>query len=173
MNMNPDRKRALWGTYHQMLPIVTRKVIQIQIELPMEKMVEFVTLFGSPNPGTRIGLARMDDDNMIESEDHGKEVVPIRQASPQASVARPVRDWTQLSPAQQAGIMCGEPPFWKFLKEEHNYDVNSQNDAAEAVRDFCGVTSRRDIAAEHRTRMIWHSLVEAYRLWQRAPECVA
>ena len=170
--MNPNQKRALWGTYHQMLPIVTRKVIQIQIELPMEKMVEFVTLFGSPNPGTRIALARMDEDEMVESEDHGKDVVPIRQASPQASVARPVRDWAELSPAQQAGIMCGERPFWKFLAEQGTYRPGCADDAAEAVRAICGVSSRRDIGENHHAGVIWASLVSAYRAWQKMPECV-
>jgi hypothetical protein len=78
------------------------------------------------------------------------------------------RDWRDMKPSAQAAIRCAEPIFWAYLNEEHGYGVGNKDDAAEAVRDKCGVASRKflDDHSLHAARMIWHQLDSGYVAWK-------
>ena len=77
------------------------------------------------------------------------------------------KDWRDKPPHIQAGIRCTQPMFWAFLREENNYDVDSEEGAAEAVRKICAVGSRADLNKPgfHRQRVLWHSLDDHYLTW--------
>jgi hypothetical protein len=78
--------------------------------------------------------------------------------------------WDALSPAQQAGILCNEPAFRKFIHEIHAWhNYHEADGAAEFVRLHCIVTSRADIRAHHPSGKLWRELVAEYRAWQREP----
>lgn len=83
------------------------------------------------------------------------------------------RPFTELSPAQQAGMLCNEQAFAKFLQEKHYRvwmrcdDLNDQRRCANVVRELCKVDSRAEIKPDNAD---WSALVLAYRLWQRHPE---
>lgn len=175
---------ALAGTYHNLRPVMGRKVFQVHIELPIEQMPAFVAAFGAPNPDTWIAIARLEPGReVVQAERSGPEErmgnssttrhdTPPRQIAVQPSGGAQRRGWADLSPAQQAGIICRERPFWRFLSEQGTYRPECAEDAAEAVRAICGVSSRRDIGENHHAPLIWATLVDAYRAWQKAPECV-
>jgi hypothetical protein len=78
--------------------------------------------------------------------------------------------WEDMSPAQQAGILCNEPAFWRFLNDTHSqFAVNGADSAAAAVRAHCIVDSRADIKNGHPSGKLWRALVAEYRAWQREP----
>lgn len=96
---------------------------------------------------------------------------------------RPFAEW---APAQQAGMLCSDKSFQKFLCEKYErYWVGVSDDgrylsdrppperwkaiAAVVVRMILDVDSRADITPENAD---WSGLVLAYRLWQREPEFV-
>lgn len=74
-------------------------------------------------------------------------------------------DWREVQPAAQAGIRCNEPRFWQFLQEEQGLNAYTSLGAAEAVRHMCGVKSRSELSTNHKARVLWHQLDEAYREW--------
>jgi hypothetical protein len=76
--------------------------------------------------------------------------------------------WRDLGPTKQAGMRCKEPAFWAYLTEEKGYQVADEIDAAEAVRDICGVASRSDLAKPGNTveRVRWYDLDKAYQAWK-------
>jgi hypothetical protein len=74
-------------------------------------------------------------------------------------------DWRQVQPVAQAGIRCADPRFWQFLWEEQGLTVADKDDAADAVRDMCGIESRSELSTNHKARVLWHQLDEAYREW--------
>jgi len=76
--------------------------------------------------------------------------------------------WDALGPVKQAGILAKEEAFIRFVNETFQAKVAS--DAADFIRDTCGVTSRRDLATNEGARKTWLILVEKYRAWQREPE---
>ena len=85
------------------------------------------------------------------------------------------RKFSEMLPAQQAGILCNEVAFHKFLQEKFRTawmrcdDMNDQLRSRNVIREICKVDSRADITSSNAD---WSALVLAYRLWQREPEFV-
>lgn len=78
--------------------------------------------------------------------------------------------WRDLGPAKQAGIRCKDPIFWAFLREgRHRYaEVEDEDSAAIAVRNFCGVTTRSDLSKPHHpeARLLWYNLDNEFQGWK-------
>lgn len=74
-------------------------------------------------------------------------------------------DWREVQPAAQAGIRCAEPRFRDFIAVEYGMDTKTAQEAAEAVRNICGVNSRSEFSTNQRKRVIWHQLDSKYRDW--------
>lgn len=72
--------------------------------------------------------------------------------------------WEKLGPVKQAGVLCSDKAFWKFLA------VNNADNAAQVVRDRCKVGSRADLATNEDAAKLWRALVADYRAWQRNPD---
>jgi hypothetical protein len=70
--------------------------------------------------------------------------------------------------AKQAGIRCKDPVFWAWLMEEKGYPVATEQHAAEAVRDMCGVASRSDFGKPgHSTnRALWYEADNQFQAWK-------
>jgi hypothetical protein len=78
---------------------------------------------------------------------------------------RPGRNWREMTPASQAAIRCGDVKFRNFLRSEHGLNTKDKDEAATAVRNLCGVTSRMELATNHKARTLWHSIDTQYRAW--------
>lgn len=74
-------------------------------------------------------------------------------------------DWREVQPAAQAGIRCAEPRFRDYLAVEHGINTKTAQEAAEAVRNLCGVNSRAMLGVNHKARTLWHQLDSGYRSW--------
>lgn len=77
--------------------------------------------------------------------------------------------WRELGPARQAGLRCKSPTFWAFLSEEMHFpEITSEEQAADAVREICGVTSRSDLGkpGQQEARIAWYELDNAYQAWK-------
>jgi hypothetical protein len=74
-------------------------------------------------------------------------------------------DWRDVQPAAQAGIRCAEPRFRDYLAVEHGINTKTAQEAAEAVRNLCGVNSRAQLGVNHKARALWHSIDSGYREW--------
>lgn len=87
------------------------------------------------------------------------------------------KPFNEMSGAQQAGILCRDPPFIKFLSDEiaavvDGTRVANSEQATTFVREFCGVLSRSEIDKQPTAKQRWDRLVSDYRAWMRAPEVV-
>jgi hypothetical protein len=78
--------------------------------------------------------------------------------------------WADLGATKQAGIRCSDPVFWAFLSEEITKfgDVNDHDQAAQIVREHCGVTSRADLdkPGMNASRLLWRQLDDAFQAWK-------
>lgn len=78
--------------------------------------------------------------------------------------------WDALGPVKQAGILATDASFIRFANE--SFQAKVETDAADFIRNTCGVTSRRDLSTNEGARKTWRILVEKYRAWQREPEVI-
>jgi hypothetical protein len=75
-------------------------------------------------------------------------------------------------PAQQAGWLCKEPSFQRYLFEMHGCPERTPEAAAEFVRTWCSVISRAEIVPGTHEARLWRELYEGFLAWQRYPEIV-
>ena len=79
--------------------------------------------------------------------------------------------WEALGPVKQAGVLCKDEAFQKFLTEKV-VPCDSADSAAEIVRGLCNITSRAELAQNSHAADKWRRIVEEYRAWQREPEII-
>jgi hypothetical protein len=101
-----------------------------------------------------------------------KEIIPTHPAparlqsdSPSAGAKQAKREWRDVQPAAQSGIRCNEPTFCAFLNETRQYRITGADEAAQAVREICGVNSRVEFSTKHAARTMWHQLDTEYQAW--------
>lgn len=155
--------------------IRTRKCMQVIFEVPVEQSNDVLkALGGMPNPGTSVwcAIARLNEKEVMPSDDNQSKRhadTSPRPAPAQSDGAK--RRWDEMSAAQQAGVLCNEAAFHKFLNTKFkNLKFETPEAVATAVRDMCGVTSRSQIDGDKRALTRWNTLVEEYRFWMREPE---
>lgn len=110
-------------------------------------------------------LVMVGDDELPVSpaaKEKSAEPRPVLPKSP-AGAKRAFRD---LPPPQQAGIHCEDPVFAAFLRETYADDWHETQDAAECVRLICAVSSRSELATNHKARVIWHQLDSQFQAWK-------
>lgn len=84
--------------------------------------------------------------------------------------------WEALGPVKQAGVLCNDEGFWKFLNESLmnvGCRVLNKEHAADYVRFYCDkIKSRAELATNEAAAKKWRALVADYRAWQHEPEIV-
>ena len=126
---------AFSASYSDWKLIRTRGVVQIVLEVPIEAADHaYNVLGGMPNSASEVwvGVARFKP---------GTEVMPaVPKARPEkppasedsATPARARKSWHEMTPAQQAGVLCNEMPFYSYLYNRHN-TLQSWKDDADAA----------------------------------------
>lgn len=168
-----QKPAAFRATYSDFKLIRTRKVSQFIFEVPVEQTDQALAVLGGmPNPAAEVwcGIALLQEPGGSRTPvgrqggSEGGVAAIAEPASPRASK----KSWSDMSPAQQAGVLCNERSFRHFLYENHAYGCVTTDDAAEAVRELCGVKSRSEILPNTKADEIWRGLVADYRVWERA-----
>lgn len=138
---------AILGTYSDFKLVKTRSVVQVVIEVPVERSKEVTDLLGMPMPGSEIhiGFARIDVSKMQQE--------PVK-------IGR-------VGNAQMAGILCNEGGFRTYLSERMGREVPDADEAAKVVRLACSVKSRADLDTDKHGAKLWRDLKADYELWLR------
>lgn len=167
---------AFKATYADWKLIKTRGCVQVVFELPLESADEaYQVLGGMPISAREVwcGIARLDLAGGSTGERYpdasGQEVAGSTPARPATPSDKERRSFDEMPVPQQAGMLCQERAFRLFLAEKFEVALPDPEEAAEIVRDYCGVRSRSEITKKN---TFWSEIMLAYRLWQRAAEVV-
>lgn len=137
---------AFEATYSDWKLVKSRKVVQIVLEVPMEKAdLAYQVLGGMPDHAAEawLAVAKLDKTKVQETKQP--------------------RRWNELSVAEQAGIRCNEKAFLEFIRDSFQYQVANASEAAWWLRDRFSVESRKDIPRDK-----WEALDNEYQIWCRA-----
>lgn len=155
---------AIQGDYVDLKFIRTRKVAQIVIEIPMEQASTFMTAFGAPRPDGNVPVALARLDVKAGKDEPGMPFDVMAKAG--EAIATGAR---KRSRAQEAGILCGDARFRRFMSEEieptEGIAIFDLDMAADAVRRHCGVTSRSRLDTNPAAAQIWDRLADRYYAW--------
>lgn len=166
-------KAAFQATYADWKLIKTRQCVQIVFEVDLSKADEVYGVMGGMPDASKerwFAIARI---NLAGSSTTApaSEGADGADAESQESASAP-RSWHSMSPAQQAGILCGDDNFRTFLRTELQFPAFEEDEAAFWVRQVCGVASRASIGKSEASEAKWRELVSQYRDWNRTPEYV-
>jgi len=149
------------------------KCVKLTLHVPAEQAQLVLDAFGWPTAvePVPVALARLQQPKESAAQPRPS-VTPATLTGGAHS-----KSWHELSGGQQAGILCREPTFIKFLSDEvagvvHGLRVANSEQATTFVREFCGVLSRSEIDKQATAKERWRRLVSDYRAWMREPEVV-
>lgn len=129
--------RAIRARYADWRPVKGRKVLQIVLELPLEQQGEVLNLLGAPLPDRDLWVG-------VALLQDGKN-----------------ENFKGGKLAQSSGIICNERAFWKFC------DASNAEEAAEWLRQRCGVTSRIHLDHDEQAARAFRDLKLEYENWTR------
>lgn len=136
------------GTYSDFKIIKTRSVVQIIVEVPIERAKEVIDRFGIPQPGKEkwVALALLRDTEGDTQEEAPKE-------------DKPKRKWEDMQPAVQAGILVNDPNFIAWTERAYP-EIGGTAD--ERIKAYCGVQSKTELSGDTAS-VLWGYLVDKYR----------
>lgn len=159
------------GTFSDLKTVKSRGVVQLVIEVPIERGAEVVEAFGFPQPGAEIPVAvarlvappdtgssngRTAD---FDSANAGSTPAPVTTSSPADK-----RKWSELPLSQRAALLCSDALFRQFAQVEDTPDA-----AAAWLRHHCGVKSRADLNTDHEAAERFDRLSRDFIRWKNEP----
>lgn len=142
--------------------VKTRKALQLIFEVPLEHQALVQAALGTPMPDTStpVAIARM----MTAAQlNRGIEAITAPTPALEDEPHKPPRPLSQVS-----AILCNIVAFRRFLHEEHGFDViPTVDEAADWVREHCGVQSRREFDTDDAAAANFRHLRNAYDAWMR------
>lgn len=143
-------KAAIAGVYSDLKPVKTRGVLQIVIEVPMERADEVTRAFGWPQQGESqwLAVARM-----------ANEPAPEPEPQPQD---KPQRRFEEMPRSQQAALKCQDDDFQEWIgargRPEHR-----ETDTIHHLRERLGVESRSQLDTNAEAAKRWDALLLRYQ----------
>ena len=131
------------GSFSEVKFLKTRSVMQIVVEIPIEYADEALQrLGGVPQPGkeTPVSVFRLNGELPPKVKSTGL--------------------------AQQAGILCDDLVFQKFLEERYIEHFDETTNYAQVIRDVCSVESRSEFNTDEAAAMRWKELKREFDAWK-------
>lgn len=147
---------AVAATFSDFALVRTRKVARLTFEVPLEQADAALAALG--------GVPRPDQERWCG-------IAPIDSSAARVTVEEPKPKPRSL--AQRVAMVCQEPAFAKYVAEKYpSLWGECREDAADFVRDWCGVASRAKITDGTEAHKLWQALYDDYRVWLDHPELV-
>jgi hypothetical protein len=119
---------AISAAFADWRPVKSRSVLQLVLEVPIEQTERVMSALGAPMPGKEkwVAVALLADN-------------PAKSAIADKADEGTRRAFSDLRPSQQAGILCNDPAFQKWVGAENS------TSAALALRHILGIKSRSEL----------------------------
>lgn len=132
--------------------INVHKSIRLSIDVPAEQGALIVEAFGWPTMAepVTVAVARLKPE-------------AVQEAAPASPKTK--REFKSLPAPQQAGIMANDKRFWSYLREWHQREADSEEQAAGHIRSICGVDSRSEFKTGNPALQRWNMLASGYLAW--------
>jgi hypothetical protein len=165
ISMNPMTKPAAFkASYADWKLVKTRSCVQIIFEIPVEKANEaYEILGGMPISATEswFAIARLK-----QQQEETNNIATEKPAPTQPPARAPKNRLTT-----RAAILCNDQMFHRYLRQQ-GWDINNGADAAEHIRTFCKVASRKDILPGTQAATRLDLLESAFTVWRDADKFV-
>jgi hypothetical protein len=159
---------AFSATYADWKLIKTRACVQVVFEIPVEQSDAAYQLLGGMPVAARevwCGIARLTSPHQAASTVRDEATPrPVSHREPVGDDVKR-RRFNDLHYATQAALRGDDPIYRAFLRETCGKAAGDADEAAEDIRDLCGVESRRDIRPETDAEKSWLELERLFTAW--------
>ena len=141
---------AIKATFADFKLIKGRKCAQLVFEVPLEAAdAALATLGGLPRPDAErwFAIARLDLSKTATAAPSEPEKVR--------------KPFETLQAPQQAALRSNDPNFQRFIR------AVDADDAADLIRNHCGIKSRAELATNDNAAKAWRALDDEFFKWQR------
>ena len=141
--------KVIKATFSDWRPVKGRKVLQMVFEVPLEQTNEVLSMLGAPMPDkeTWVAIALLD---LRKFDAQGN--LPVE--------PKTRRPFCELPYPQQAAIKSQDLKFQLFMSDTA---IGKEcEDTAEAIRQWCGVTTRADIQPGTKAGERWIALLNEF-----------
>lgn len=131
--------------------VATHKCVRLSIDVPAELGEQIVKAFGWPTMADPVSVA----------------VARLKTTAQVVELEPPKvkREFKELPAPQQAGIVSNDKRFWAYLEEWHNRVADSEDQAAQHIRNICKVESRSEFKPDTLALQRWNMLASGYLAW--------
>lgn len=159
------------GSYSNLIVVKTRSVVQVVIEIPIERGGEVTALLGFPNPSAEVPVLVSRWDQAAAGRGEPPLIEAPRQQIEHANdegrdePGKPPRPLSQV-----AAILCNIGAFRRFIMEQYKgwNTMPTVDEAADWVREQCGVQSRRELDTDDVAAANFRNIRSKYWAWMEA-----
>ena len=148
------------GTFADLKTVKTRGVVQLVVEVPIERAASVVEAFGFPQPGEEIPVAVA---RLVASPGP-------RAAAEPSQPAADKRKWDGMPMSQRAALLCQDDLFASYLADRRPDDWDAAGcQATPTLRRICGVRSRADLNTDQAAAARFERLCRDFWRWKNEP----
>ncbi len=154
--MQPDFA-AIQGTFSEWRMVKSRSVLQLVVEVPIERTADVLTALGQPIPGQEnwVAIARLAPS--VATTARAVEGT----AEPQSESRK---RWNELPAAQRCAMRCADAAFQEWLGISAGLGPHGcAKEAARIVRETLGVESRRELTDNSVAAEIFERMDSAFQ----------
>jgi hypothetical protein len=160
--MDESKRDVIAGTRRSMKELVDG-TIRVQIDIDRQYKADFHRLFGEIDMPVALAPLDLRTARAQMARDAAEQSPPTTHEAGTG--------WRNLgSLTQSAILLCKDETFQKYLAEKHDIghpdDPPSEEMAAQFVKDWCKVASRKDLDDNRDAAQRFRVLMGRYRLWQ-------
>lgn len=155
---------AIAGTRRSFKELVDG-TLRVQIDIEPASKAQFLRMFGSIDMPVALAPMRIGAPAVTEAGDDDAPAPPAGAEPIDPVRAHAGASWGALGPLCQSAVrLCGEAHFQTFVSATSNAEV-SAGAAAEYVKAYCDVASRKDIDGSPGASARFKNLMSSYRAW--------
>lgn len=153
------------GSFADFKLVKTRKVAQFVIEFPLERADEALELLGGlPRPDREVWVAIA----RLKSDPFTNPAPPAAAPTPSPAPAEP-KERRPTTNANRAGMMIGEPLFWKWIEAHYPYGCADKAAADQFIKEECGIRSKTELDADLDAAATFDAIRRRYYAWTQEP----
>lgn len=164
-----SKPAAISAQLVDMRNVGTHKSLKLTLHVPEEQALAAIEAFGWPtgaNP-VPVALARLNTESATEASLlAAAPTVAPRGAAGSDAAPRTPRPFNSLPLPQQAALLCRDPIFKAFCREELGLKEYGDDGPAEVIRAHTGVESRRQLRPDNMPGIKFINLRERYLKWK-------
>ena len=141
---------GILGSYSNFKIVPTRSVVQVIIEVPIERGGEVTDLLGFPRPGAEMPVYIL---RLREEAARASQEAAAIEHQPEPLPRKPAKL------AQIAGILCNSGAFQKWSGNKN------AEEAAEWIRGHCNISSRAELDGNEDAAAIFRELKGEFDAW--------